>query len=240
MSLRSITAALLFLGVAGAGINWKSVWLEPRTAVVLAPGETKPFTAMGRNGEDAKADLTRSPDLSITSSDPAVLEVDRVNARFTGKRPGHANIRLSFNDAAETVPAFVRPPKAAGANPNDGVWRAVFTGDPGQRPKMVDEILFDVNVQGSTITGTVHASGWPGDAAISNGKVAGDQLWFEMVGHLPFQAGRPGAMVAGYPKLCFSGVRQGDEMHIDLLWSIGGKACDGGRLLPMAAKRLAD
>ena len=61
-----------------------------------------------------------------------------------------------------------------------------------------------------------------------------------MSGHLPFQAGRPGAMVTGYPKLCFTGIRNGDEMKIDLLWTEARDACDDGKLLPMAAKRVAD
>jgi hypothetical protein len=41
MSLQRLACIpLLFIGVAAAGINWKSVWVEPRTPVVLTAGET--------------------------------------------------------------------------------------------------------------------------------------------------------------------------------------------------------
>jgi hypothetical protein len=75
---------------------------------------------------------------------------------------------------------------------------------------------------------------------ISNGTLNGDQVSFEMVGDSPFQAGRPGAMVTGYPKLCFTGIRHGDDMKIDLLWTEARSSCQNGKLLPMAGKRLAD
>jgi len=43
--------ALVFVCAAVGGINWVAVWLEPRTGiVVLTTGETKSYTAMGRNG----------------------------------------------------------------------------------------------------------------------------------------------------------------------------------------------
>src|SRR5260370_24868972 len=50
----------LFTGMAFSGINWKAVWLEPRTPVVLTVGETQPYTVMGLNGADVKAELTKS------------------------------------------------------------------------------------------------------------------------------------------------------------------------------------
>src|SRR6476469_7808316 len=67
---------LLFSCLAVAGINWKSVCLEPRTPVVLTVGEAKPYTVIGRDGADVKADLTKSPYLNITSSDAEILEVN--------------------------------------------------------------------------------------------------------------------------------------------------------------------
>jgi hypothetical protein len=248
MSLQRLACIpLLFIGVAAAGINWKSVWVEPRTPVVLTAGETKPYTVMGLSGADTKADLTKSPHVNITSSDPSVLGIDLDNAMFIGKKPGHVEIRIVFSEATETVPAFVRQPKSetTGAhggslNSFDGVWKAVFTGSLEERPKMVSEIIFDVNAHGSGLTGTVHAAAWPGDAAVSDGKTDGDRVTFTMTGHLPFQAGRPGAMIAGYPKLCFTGVRHDNEMKIDLLWTEAGSSCESGRLLPMAGKKLTD
>jgi hypothetical protein len=97
-----------------------------------------------------------------------------------------------------------------------------------------------VNSEGKALTGTVHAADWPGDAAISDGTIEGDRVSFQMVGHLPFQAGRPGAMVTGYPKLCFSGVRHEDAMKIELLWTEAGRSCESGSVLSMAARKLSD
>ena len=235
--------SLLFSGVAVAGINWKSVWLEPRTSVVVTVGEAKPYTVIGRNGADVKADLTKSPYLTITSSDTEVLEVNPQTGAFVGKKPGHVDIRIAFSDATEMVPAFVRPSKAktaaaisAPSNDIDGVWKAVFTGDLGERPKMVSEIVFALNSSGNALGGVVHAAYWPGDAAVSDGKVDGDRITFTMTGHLPFNANG----VTGYPKLCFTGVRNGGEMKIDLLWTESRNACDKGKLLPMAGKKVTD
>jgi len=61
--------AVLF-GMAVAGINWKAVWLEPRTPVILTVGEKQQYTVMGLNGADVKADLTKSPYLTIRSPIP--------------------------------------------------------------------------------------------------------------------------------------------------------------------------
>jgi hypothetical protein len=237
---RLVCFSLLFSGVAAAGINWKSVWLEPRGTVVVTAGETKPYTVMGLNGADVKADLTKSPYLTITSSDSSVLEIDAGRGILIGKKPGHVDIRISFSAATETVSAFVRGPKTGSGNDVEGVWKAVFTGDLGQQPKMVSEIEFALDASGSALTGTVHASNWPGDAPVSDGKIDGDRISFTMTGHLPFRTGRPGAMVTGYPKLCFTGIRHGDEMKIDLLWTEASSSCEAGKLLPMAGKKLTN
>ena len=98
----------LFISVAVAGTNWKAVWLEPRSPVVLMVGETQPYTVMGLNGMNTTANLTRSLYLKITSSDPAVLEVDQKNAVFVGKKLGKAEIRISFSEATAIVQVFVR------------------------------------------------------------------------------------------------------------------------------------
>lgn len=106
-----------FLGVAlsmvaVAGINWKAVWVEPITPVLLTVGESKPYTIMGLNGRDVKANLTTSPYLTITSSDPEVVQVDRAHGAFVGKKPGHAEIQISFSEATTLVKAFVREKKS--------------------------------------------------------------------------------------------------------------------------------
>lgn len=101
----------LSIGVVFAGINWKAVWLEPRSPVILSVGETQPYTVMGLNGADVRADLTRSQYLKITSSDPGVVEVDQKNAVVIGKKPGQAEIRISFSEATSVVQAFVKERK---------------------------------------------------------------------------------------------------------------------------------
>jgi len=239
MFLRLACLFLLSSGLSVAGINWKSVWLEPRIPVVLITvGETKPFTVMGLNGADVKADLTKSQYLKITSSDTSILEIDPANGAFIGRKPGHVDIRISFSEASEMIPAFVRPATTAAAQNTpglDGVWRAVFTGPMGERPKMVSEIVFTLDST-NVLTGIVHAAYWPGDAPVADGRIDGEKVTFTMTGHLPFQANG----VEGYPKLCFTGIRNGDEMKVELRWTEARRACDEGKLLPMAAKKEAD
>src|SRR5438552_2990544 len=96
-SLRCVKLSLFILvSVAAGGINWKAVWIEP-TPVLLTVGDTKPYRVMGLNGADVKADLTQSPYMTIYSSNPDVVEIDRKNAVFIAKKPGQAEIRVSFS-----------------------------------------------------------------------------------------------------------------------------------------------
>ena len=103
--------AVLCMGIAVAGINWKAVWLEPPTPVILTVGETKPYTVMGLNGADVKADLTKSPYLIMKSSDLDIVQIDRKNALFVGKKPGQAEIRISFSEATSIAKVFVKERK---------------------------------------------------------------------------------------------------------------------------------
>jgi hypothetical protein len=91
-----------------AGINWKAVWLDaPYNPVHLKVGESRSYTVMGLNGMDTKADLTHSQYLTVVSSDPTILEVDKDTAQFIGKAPGHVEIRISFSQATSIVQANV-------------------------------------------------------------------------------------------------------------------------------------
>ena len=234
-SLQRLVCAAALAAVAGAGINWKSIWLEPRTHLVLTVGATRPYTVMGRNGADVKVDLTKSQDLTMTSSDPGVLDFDRKTGIMTAKKRGHAHVEFAFSEAFDMVPAYVRE-SAPTADRVDGVWRAEFTGPLGEQPKMVSEIFFDLNADGDALTGTVHGAHWPGDAPITDGKLDGKRVRFTMVGMSPFNANG----VIGYPKLCFDGTRAGSQMKIDLLWTEARRPCDDARLYPMAAKKLLD
>ena len=99
---------LSFVSTVLAGINWKAVWLEaPYNPVHLKIGESRSYTVMGLNGMNTTADLTHSQYLTIISSDPNVLEIDKENARFIGKTPGHVEIRISFSEATSIVQANV-------------------------------------------------------------------------------------------------------------------------------------
>ena len=106
--LFAILVMLSLMGVTSAGINWKAVWLEaPYNPVHLKTGESRSYTVMGLNGMNTTADLTHSEWLTIVSSDPTILEIDKENARFTGKAPGHVEIRISFSQATSIVQANV-------------------------------------------------------------------------------------------------------------------------------------
>jgi hypothetical protein len=106
--LFAILAALSFMSVILAGINWKAVWLDaPYNPVHLKIGESRSYTVMGLSGMNTTADLTHSQYLTVVSSDPTILEVDQENARFIGKTPGHVEIRISFSEATSIVKANV-------------------------------------------------------------------------------------------------------------------------------------
>jgi hypothetical protein len=117
-SLRFGWAALLSIGMALAGINWKAVWLEPHIPVILHVGEVQPYKVMGLNGGNIKADLTTHRDLRITSSDTDVLEIDREQGVLRGKNPGHVEIRISFSEATAIVRAWVKEAKTGSPAPS--------------------------------------------------------------------------------------------------------------------------
>jgi hypothetical protein len=106
--LFAILVALSFMSVTFAGINWKAVWLDaPYNPVHMKMGESHPYIVMGLSGMDTKADLTHSQYLTVVSSDPTILEVDKVNAQFIGMAPGRVKIRISFSEATSVVEANV-------------------------------------------------------------------------------------------------------------------------------------
>lgn len=104
---RLASMALLFVSLAIAGINWKAVWLEPQNHIILRVGESKPYTIRGLNGADIEADLTKSPELKMISSDPEVLAIDRETLAFVGKKPGQVEVRIAFGDATAVVRGVV-------------------------------------------------------------------------------------------------------------------------------------
>ena len=106
--LFAILVMLSFVSTVLAGINWKAVWLEtPYNPVHLKTGESRSYVVMGLNGMNTTADLTRSQWLTIVSSDPTILEIDKEKAQFVGNAPGHVEIRISFSEATSIVKANV-------------------------------------------------------------------------------------------------------------------------------------
>ena len=104
--------AFLFTRAAMAGINWISVWLAPRTPVVMNIGETRPYTVMGLNGANIEAELTHSQYLKIASSDPDVIEIDPKQSAFIAKKAGQVEIRIAFSEAKAVIKAVVRESNA--------------------------------------------------------------------------------------------------------------------------------
>ena len=81
--LFGVLMMLSFMSTVVAGINWKAVWLDaPYNPVHLKVGESLPYIVTGLNGMDTRADVTHSQYLTIVSSDPKILDVDKENARF--------------------------------------------------------------------------------------------------------------------------------------------------------------
>jgi hypothetical protein len=90
-----------------AGINWKTIWLEPNPAVFQTAGSSIAYTVKGIDGADIKADLTHSRYLKITSSDESIVSVDRESARLIAKAPGRVEIRISFSECTSLITAIV-------------------------------------------------------------------------------------------------------------------------------------
>jgi hypothetical protein len=82
---------------ACAGINWKSFRFEPSRIVLSNPGATQHFLVTGLSGADLEDDLTHSAGCSITSSNPAVIEVDQARGLLIAKSSGSADVRASFS-----------------------------------------------------------------------------------------------------------------------------------------------
>jgi hypothetical protein len=95
-----VAAVLTFLAFSmPAGINWRTVWLEPNPVILQSPGSSIPYIVKGINGaEDAQFDLTHNPYLKVVSSDETIVAVDQESAQFIGKAVGHAEIRVSFSE----------------------------------------------------------------------------------------------------------------------------------------------
>ena len=98
-----------------------------------------------------------------------------------------------------------------------GGWRTVVTpGQPRDRmPKMFGEVLLDLQVDGTKLTGTAQmGDGWPGIAPIQDGKIEGDQFSFTWTGTAPSCGGVPWR--CSLPHLTFTGTIDGDQMTLSM------------------------
>jgi hypothetical protein len=124
----------------------------------------------------------------------------------------------------------------------NGTWKVVFTGPMEHRPKMVSEMIFDLNAAGSKLTGDARMGNWPGDARLSEGKIEGDRFSFTVIGTSPWRAKGPAVEASGLPKLTFTGTVQGKEMQLTLVWDsvmLYGNPT-GGHEYEMRGKKTSD
>jgi hypothetical protein len=109
--IRAVAVLVLLVGSAPAGINWRSVWLEPNPLDFPAPAASIAYVVYGIDGMDeAHLDLTRIPSLKVTSSDESIVVVDQTSARLIAKAAGRAEIRVSFSECPSINKATVRSP----------------------------------------------------------------------------------------------------------------------------------
>jgi hypothetical protein len=95
-----VAAVLTFLAFSmPAGINWRTVWMEPNPVILQSPGSSIAYVVKGINGaEDVQYNLTHNLALKVVSSDEKIVAVDQEAARLIGKTAGHAEIRVSFSE----------------------------------------------------------------------------------------------------------------------------------------------
>jgi hypothetical protein len=97
---RAILPVVCLAGPIYAGINWKSVRLEPANIVLASPDATQRYLVIGLNGADLEEDLTATPQCVVTSSHPDVVAVDREHGLLVAKSPGQADIKVVFGETA--------------------------------------------------------------------------------------------------------------------------------------------
>jgi len=107
--IRAVVLVVALTVAAPAGINWRTVWLEPNPLGFAAPGASISYVVYGIDGmDDAHHDLTHNPSLKVTSSDDSIVAVDQASAKLVAKTPGHAEIRVSFSECTSINKATVR------------------------------------------------------------------------------------------------------------------------------------
>jgi hypothetical protein len=108
--IRIAIILVALISSSSAGINWRTVWLEPNPVIVQL-GSSVPYVVRGIHGRsDEQVDLTHHPYLKITSSDDKILAVDQQSAKLIGKTLGRVEIRVSFSECTSLIAATVREP----------------------------------------------------------------------------------------------------------------------------------
>jgi len=97
----------IFTFAVPAGINWKTVWLEPNPIILNSPASSIQYIVRGIDGADHQFDLTHHRFLKVTSSDENVIAVDQESARLVGKAVGRVEIRVSFSECTSINVATV-------------------------------------------------------------------------------------------------------------------------------------
>jgi hypothetical protein len=99
IAIRVAAVLTLFVFSMPAGINWRTVWLEPNPVILESPGSSISYIVKGIDGmSDVPHDLTHNHYLKVVSSDENIIAVDLDSARLVGEAVGHAEIRVSFGE----------------------------------------------------------------------------------------------------------------------------------------------
>lgn len=109
----------------------------------------------------------------------------------------------------------------------EGTWKTRWTGTIGERPKMIGDMLIDLKVDGSGLTGVVHTGVWPGDCPITDVKIDNGRISFTATGRIPSST--------GIPILRFEGEIHDDGLKLTMRHQIFG--ADNGVGLPMDAEK---
>jgi hypothetical protein len=110
----------------------------------------------------------------------------------------------------------------------DGNWTVEYVS--GLQMKTIGGAEFNFHTHGDHLTGTANVGvGWPGKAAISNGKFEGEHISFTVVG---LQGSSD-----GFPKMDFAGTIHGDEIKLTMTFyadgeRVSGKAAFEGKRTP--------
>ena len=72
-----------------------------------------------------------------------------------------------------------------------------------------NDVILDLKVDGTTLTGTANLHNWPGLAPIADGKVEGHTFSFKWTGPTPSSG--------GYFHMTMTGIVEGDRMKLTML-----------------------